>query len=769
MSSKDQDQLLLPKITNNNKEKELTTNLSNVNQSKQSLVDSQDINPTFPNNNTQQNINNTESDTKTKNDYEEKISNLKQYITTLEASHSQEISKLNEEIKLKEKNLKSLSLINSSLKKSLTNLTTRLDQIIIKKTNEYNKQNSKYKTEKNINYEEEIKKRDRELKTKQNLLNNLYKENKRLHEEIDQHEAFEENRNLQNLLHEKDQEILKHKKIIKEYEIKLREHDNCEKEIESLQNKLFNNKKELSVQKKEMQLKSKNIAELKGQLSNSTSAINILNKNIKQRNTNNLKLNQKLMNNLQTSNSNINYNNFLNNINNKQRSKLTLSPIEKKIDNNNANTLSNKKTNHKINISNLGNNIIYPLFNEDEKKIIQKLFSENSEKYLDFCRKINILERYKNSKSKAYLMKIKHLENKINVQKEELKYADNTIADRENQIFYLTKQINILMQKQKSYNEKIIKLNQSLDNANKVIENYKKDNINMSNLLFNAKKNNNIQINEIKEEDNSSLKEEKNSSIVINQKEESNKNDNNVNQKNNITNNNSNNVSNLSKGTNNLKETSRKKIVSKTQIDNNKTNIISFNKRKNTDTHNIIVEKNFAFETEVKNIKKVKSNSISSGDNLEISRNISNITLNQKKPTNIQVSSSDNTNNNCISEKDNNNNGTIFANRSKYSNNNSKDKIFKTRTIRKSSTEVRLQKKDRKTKRLNSVCIPSNNILKNETNDIHQENKIEDTKKIKEENTKTSVENDEDDESIDSEVKSQEKNEENKDDNIINN
>ena len=71
--------------------------------------------------------------------YKKKIIDLESKLSQVEVYHMKEISKLNDEINIKNKNLKILSNVNKRLKISLNNLTQKLDELIYKFTKDQKK------------------------------------------------------------------------------------------------------------------------------------------------------------------------------------------------------------------------------------------------------------------------------------------------------------------------------------------------------------------------------------------------------------------------------------------------------------------------------------------------------------------------------------------------------------------------------------------------------------------------------------------------------
>ena len=401
--------------------------------------------------------------------YKKTIIDLESKLSQVEVYHMKEISKLNDEINIKNKNLKILSNVNKRLKISLNNLTQKLDELIYK----FTKDQKKLKLKNNImndkekSLEEQLVIKEKELKNQQNMINILSKDNKKLRHSLELNN-FELNRSLSDKLFLKEQQIINLNKIIKDYEHKNQKHNECQKEIDILREKYLSNQKELSEKKKEIIINHKNITDLKSRFINTQNAIDLINKNIKERNT---KKKSKL---------NINI--------------ITSSPNSPKIINTSCNNFSPIKMkrelseNGKAQTIDINNNnkykVIYNIFSKEEIDIIRKLYQNNCNKFQEFIKKIEILEKYQNSKDKAYLITIKKLKMKINDFTDKEIITENTIKDKDNKIFFLTTQIKELIKKKKILNENNKKLLLQLDKVNKSYEEEKKAKRELAHLLL---------------------------------------------------------------------------------------------------------------------------------------------------------------------------------------------------------------------------------------------------------------------------------------------
>jgi hypothetical protein len=139
------------------------------------------------------------------------------------------------------------------LKLSLKNLTQRLDELIYKFTKDQkklirnNRSNSLDKSNDiEKNFEKQLSLKEKELKNQQNIINILSRDNKKLRHNLEIKNTFEMNRSLSDKLYLKEQEIINLNKIIKDYEHKYKKHNECQKEIDSLREKLINNQIKLS-------------------------------------------------------------------------------------------------------------------------------------------------------------------------------------------------------------------------------------------------------------------------------------------------------------------------------------------------------------------------------------------------------------------------------------------------------------------------------------------------------------------------------------------
>lgn len=421
------DNIFLPKIEKNKIEDISNFNKDNIIDIKDS-VDSIDIKHNNINNINNSIFSNPVNDYINKNneqekllqEYKNKIDQLELTILNMKNNHLQETSKLISDNKLKEKNIKLISNINKNLNESLNSIKPKLNEMLVKFYCN-NKKISKQKSTQELNFEEQLILKEKELKNQQQLISILSLDNKNLKNSMDKYNYIELNRSLNDKLLVKEKEITKLNKVIKEYKNKFECHTKCEREIESLKEKINNNQKEISEQRVKLHNKEKDITELQTKFYNSEKAVQQLNLNIKERfkKINNNKNTRNNKNNKNNSNDNIRIKNNLSPINHK--SKLYINSVYNNICTNN-------------NTNNDKNNLCI-LFNEKEIETIKKMYEKDSGKFEEFIKKVDIIQKYKNSKEKALMLKIKQSEMKIKEYEEKIFLAENSIKDKERQIF----------------------------------------------------------------------------------------------------------------------------------------------------------------------------------------------------------------------------------------------------------------------------------------------------------------------------------------------
>ena len=184
---------------------------------------------------------------KLETDYNKKEENIKNKIKENFINEKNElmdlINNLKLEIKSKDENLIKISHSNEILRKKLSEISDKIkvlynekvnNKTIIKKLNEDNNNNKE-----KYSLEEELKKKEIQLKTTQNILNAVNKENKSLKEKLDFYNEDEGIIKLLDNLQLKTEENNKLIQEIKDLKFQIEEHKKCKKQFE-------NNKKEIN-------------------------------------------------------------------------------------------------------------------------------------------------------------------------------------------------------------------------------------------------------------------------------------------------------------------------------------------------------------------------------------------------------------------------------------------------------------------------------------------------------------------------------------------
>ena len=181
------------------------------------------------------------------NMYINQISSLEQKIKEIQENHKNNISKLVNEGKSKDVELKTLSKENNSLKNNLENLSSKLDEMIYKSTSNPRRlimQSKLDENKKKENYEQQIKIKEKEIRNRQQLIDILEKDNKKLKDSWNSIDNIGKDggNKVKEQLKIKNTEIIEIQNKIKEYKHIISEHAICEKKIEFL-NKIIENKR----------------------------------------------------------------------------------------------------------------------------------------------------------------------------------------------------------------------------------------------------------------------------------------------------------------------------------------------------------------------------------------------------------------------------------------------------------------------------------------------------------------------------------------------
>ena len=357
---------------------------------------------------------------KLENDYNKKEENIKNKIEENFINEKNElmdlINNLKLEIKSKDENLIKISHLNEILRKKLSEISDKIKVLynekvnnkkIIKKLNEDNNNNKE-----KYSLEEELKKKEIQLKTTQNILNAVNKENKSLKEKLDFYNEDEGIIKLLDNLQLKTEENNKLIQEIKDLKFQIEEHKKCKKQFE-------NNKKEINdLTHKLIKFKEKYV-QLKLE--------NNINQNLKE------KENKKIKTNIDE-NKNSNIINSPKKILIRKNLEISKFEIKKKLNPSNSSPDIKSKRNFELN-----NN--FSLFSDNEKKAISTLFN-NKEELDSFNKKITIIESYRSSNENAFKNKIKKLTNELSEKEEIIQYLTSKSKENELKLMLSLNQIN---------------------------------------------------------------------------------------------------------------------------------------------------------------------------------------------------------------------------------------------------------------------------------------------------------------------------------------
>ena len=204
--------------------------------------------------------------------YLNQISTMEGKIKELENNHINNMIKLSEEGKNIDAKLKAISKENKSLTSNLESLSSKLDEMILKATSNprnlmrQKKLDEQKKAENDKKFQLEIK--NKEIQNKQKLIDILQKDNLKLKSQMEKinHTGLEENENkIMDDLIKKNKEISELEAKIRDFKLKIEEHNKCDSTIETLNKLIENNKRDLEMrssqiikqQKKNLELNTK--------------------------------------------------------------------------------------------------------------------------------------------------------------------------------------------------------------------------------------------------------------------------------------------------------------------------------------------------------------------------------------------------------------------------------------------------------------------------------------------------------------------------------
>ena len=412
------------------------------------------------------------------------IEELENRIQELNNFYTKKISNLNSDIKEKDNNIISLSNSNNALRHSLEVLTLRCDKILYNSRNNNILNNSKKmqqsKSTTDIYLEHQLKIKEKEIKNQQKLIKILSTDNKNIKNTIKKYNLIDVNMNLNDKLYEKELEINSLQRTIKDYKLELKEHNSCYEKIENLNKQILEYQKEILLHKKNIKNNNeklnilinkpirKNSINSKNNINtfrNSNKTLNIEKENESERISSGNKTDRQ-----EPKKIYFYYKN--NNINIKR-----ISPIKKDKEKENNNKEENSNNNNNEGLINL--------FNSEELLCIKKLFEENDEKYNNFIKKINVIEKYIFVKEKEMNQNIKNMENKMKKNNDMLKKAQDIINEKTKELIKLNIEIKELNQIKNLLIQKIKELNNIINEEKMNNQNLKEENIKIKNSIFN--------------------------------------------------------------------------------------------------------------------------------------------------------------------------------------------------------------------------------------------------------------------------------------------
>ena len=396
----------------------------------------------------------------------------------------QTVNKLKEEINIKDNNLIKISKTNENLRENLKKLSEQVNNLfnqITKQKQFIKKLNEVSKVKEKNSFEEELKMKEIQLKSSQNLIEVLTKENNSLKDKLENYGDFNSKIQLLDSVKFKDQEIeklIQEKKLLKK---QLEGHKQCESKIEN---------------------NIKSIKMLTGEIIKSRDKYNKIKNDYNNLNLKYKSLEEEFKKNENTRNKNNSFNqldnihnvdtNYINNIfqkgfqntfkeKNNDRKNLSLGNLKNKFN-------KSKSTNN-IN-SNVNYRVSFSLFTENEKKAISTLFNSQNE-LMAFNKKISILESYKNSSDNLLKSNIKKLQSELSNKEEQIHYLQSKNKENELRLVVSVNQINQTRNLNINLKKKI---NEQKEVINSVLKDIKKKN--------EENKNINIELNKMKVEMN---------------------------------------------------------------------------------------------------------------------------------------------------------------------------------------------------------------------------------------------------------------------------
>ena len=407
-------------------------------------------------------------------DYINQISSMEGQIKELENNHKDNMALLSNEGKETDAKLKSISRQNTLLTKKLEKLSSELDKMILNATSNTRKilKQKKFGEQKlsENDYDAQLEQKNKEINNKQKLIDILEKDNLKLKNQmeiINGNEMEEDENKLMDSLIKKNKEITDLEKKIREYKIRVEEHNKCEKTIEMLNKFIENGKNELEMKSSQIIKQQRKNVELNNKLTMADKALTQLKQNqAKSKKLNSKKINHSIM--LPYINSEANTSQLTKN-KSKNNNQKYLKTQENKASKKNIKN-KNPKNNQKNNTAENDNNKTYnnpqksfkdltdeekanllSIFNEEEISIIAEAINNDEKRLNEIMEKLFILKKYRSTKEKILKGNIKQNKQKLSKSIDDLEYVKKECLEKEIKI----KEINSDIKKLEESNTKL--------------------------------------------------------------------------------------------------------------------------------------------------------------------------------------------------------------------------------------------------------------------------------------------------------------------------
>ena len=344
-----------------------------------------------------------------------------------------------------------------------------------------------------ISLKHQLEIKEKEIKNQQKLIKILTIDNKNIKSVIERYNLVDVNINLSDKVHEKDEKINNLQKEIQNYQTKLEEHNLCSEKIKNLNEQLLEYKKEIELQKLNVKNSYKNYSNLKNKIDKYGISNYVKNKNLRKNSADNLNINifksRNKLDSLNEENEDENENENETAISGNKTDRKEIKKLKFYYNKNNNNK---KLTPMKKNVNEISKNEVrinkdglINLLNSEEIMSIKTLFDGNEEKFSNFVKKINAIEKYIFIKEKEMNQNIKIMKNKMKDKDNLLIKAQNTIKQKTNELVKLNLQIKDLNQIKEVLILKIKELNNTINeekNNNQILQ---KEYLEIKNSIFN--------------------------------------------------------------------------------------------------------------------------------------------------------------------------------------------------------------------------------------------------------------------------------------------